>query len=201
MQNTRKTELNLVVGINGTGKTTFIRDEIIPSFKKCLVVTPDSAEWKHLPIIAPDQIRTFSGHGRIIYEGKETLRHIKQNYFGGALILDDAMAYLDEQTPDVLQYIYIRRRQYGIDLYIVAHGLRQLPPKCFTFGSYLILFNTTENFTQRKKELLPAIYNKIIAAQESIEKEVLKGKPYHKEFILLDQQIRGAYEASRKAKR
>jgi hypothetical protein len=110
------------------------------------------------------------------------------------------MAYLDEQTPGVLQYLYIRRRQFGIDLYIVAHGLRQLPPKCFTFGSWLVLFNTTENFSQRKKELLPDMYNRIIAAQESIAKEVVKGNPYHHEILLLDQQIKGLHEQG-KAKR
>ncbi len=183
----------MVVGINGTGKTTFMR-EIAKQQQRTLIVTPDSAEWRDVAEITnPNQLRTFSGTRRMIYDS-DTLEIIKQNYFGGALILDDAMAYLNEQTPEVLQYIYIRRRQFGIDIYIVAHGLRQLPPKCFTFGSFLVLFNTTENFQSRKKELLPELYEKIIDAQARIRKKVISGNPYYHEIILLDSQIRGIYE-------
>jgi hypothetical protein len=179
------------VGINGTGKTTFINDSIIKNYSaKSLVVTPDSMEWRHLPIIPPDQIRTFTGAGRIIYENIGTIEEIAKNYHGGNLIFDDAMAYLSNQTPEIMRYIYIRRRQYGIDIYIVAHGLRQLPPQVFTFASYIILFNSTENFTYRKRELQPELFDKISAAQQRIAKKVSEGNPYYKEIILLDPQIK-----------
>ena len=186
----RKTELTLIVGVNGTGKTTFIANKVLSIGKKGLVVTPDGAEWRQLPLIDKEHLRTFQGAARIIYEGPETLEAIKNNYSGGALILDDAMAYLNEQTPATLQYIYIRRRQFGIDAYIVAHGLRQIPPKCFTFASYLILFNTVENFTTRKKELHPDLYNRIILAQDRIKNKVKAGEPFYHEIILIDEQIR-----------
>jgi len=190
----RKTELTLIVGVNGTGKTTFIANKILTVGKKGLVVTPDGAEWRQLPLITKEQLRTFTGQARIIYEGPETLEAIKNNYSGGALILDDAMAYLNEQTPATLQYIYIRRRQYGVEIYIVAHGLRQLPPKCFTFASYLILFNTVENFSSRKKDIYPELYEKLINAQINIKKKVEAGDPYYHEIILIDEQIRSIWK-------
>lgn len=190
----RKTELNMVVGANGTGKTTFIEKEILKIRTKNLIVTPDYAEWKGLPEISTaDEIRTLQGSARIIYQDTETLNVIKENYSGGALILDDAMAYLNEQTPKMMQYLYIRRRQFGIDLYIVAHGLRQIPPKCFTFASWLILFNSIENFSGRKQELIPELYNKVVETQTRISKKVQSGNPYYYEILLMDQQIRGSY--------
>ncbi len=188
----RKTQLNLVVGINGTGKTTWIRNNVVEKDRrKVLVVTPDTAEWRQLPTVRSGaEIRSMQGAARIIYQGPETLEAIKNNFFGGALVLDDAMAYLTEQTPATMQYIYIRRRQFGIDVYIVAHGLRQLPPKCFTFGSFLVLFFTTENFARRKNELQEDIFNSIMAAQRDLADRVRQGDNYGCKILRLDLTIR-----------
>jgi hypothetical protein len=54
----------------------------------------------------------------------------------------------------------------------------------------MILFNSTENFTYRKRELQPELFNKISAAQQRIAKKVSEGNPYYKEIILLDPQIK-----------
>ena len=196
----RKTELTLIVGVNGTGKSTFIANTVLSVGKRGLVVTPDGAEWRQLPLIGVEQLRTFTGQARLIYEGPETLEAIKNNYSGGTLVLDDAMAYLNEQTPAMLQYIYIRRRQFGIDVYIVAHGLRQIPPKCFTFASYLILFNTVENFVSRKKDVYPELFDKIVTTQAAIKKKVEAGDPYYYKIILIDEQILALWKQNREKK-
>lgn len=195
----RKANLNLVVGINGTGKTTWLNNEVVKKVEKCLIVTVDSTEWKQVPTIRPEDVRTFTGISKIIYNDN-TLEVIKNNFFGGALILDDAMSYLNNQTPAILRYLYIRRRQHGVDLYVVAHGLKQLPPQIFSFATWLVLFNSTENFSLRKKEIVEETYNKIINAQSEIMKKVSSGFPYYYKIILLDHQIKGSYVAAKKNK-
>ena len=186
----RKTQLNLIVGINVTGKTTFIKEKVVPTRNKNLIVTPDDAEWTWLPIVStPSEIYNLQGSARMIYNSADDLLTIQRNFFGGNLILDDAMAYLDQQTPSTMQYIYIRRRQLGIDCYIVAHGLRQLPPKVFTFGSFLILFASTENFSVRKKDLQPELFARIISEQNRLNTLAYKGNPYNYSIIKLDPTI------------
>ena len=75
----RKTELNLIVGINGSGKTTFIENDIIKVRKKNLIVTPDPMEWKQYPTISTaNDIYTLNGTARIIYEDLSTLEMIKE---------------------------------------------------------------------------------------------------------------------------
>ncbi len=183
----RKTQMNLVVGINGTGKTTFLREKVVTHAAKALIVTPDELEWRELPAISTAQeVYNLHDRARIVYQGPETLEMVVRYFYGGTLILDDAMTYLQFQTPDTLRALYIRRRQRGVDVYIVAHGLRQVPVQCFTFGSYLILFATTENFSSRKKELDDDIYNRILAAQRQLNADSRAGKRYQCRFIKLD---------------
>lgn len=184
----RKTQLNLVVGINGTGKTTFIRENVVEKSRKSLVVTPDDYEWRTLPEVStPQEIYNMQQPSRLVYRGPETMEMAIKNFYGGALILDDAMAYIGFQTSDTMRFLYIRRRQRGVDVYVVAHGLRQVPAQCFTFGSYLILFATTENFSSRKKELDGDIYQKILDAQKQLNRDCMQhGKKYEHRFIKLD---------------
>ena len=76
----RKTELTILIGINGSGKTTFLRNEIVAKSNKCLIVTPYMDEWKDIPIISYNQIRTFSGTARIIFT---KFLHNSKSKFGG----------------------------------------------------------------------------------------------------------------------
>lgn len=183
----RKTQMNLVVGINGTGKTTFIRENVVAHSHKALVVTPDDYEWRELPeVTTAQEVYAMQQPSRIVYKGPETLEMVIKSFYGGQLILDDAMAYIGFQTSETMRFLYIRRRQRGVDVYIVAHGLRQVPVQCFTFGSYLILFATTENFSSRKKELDEEIFNRILTAQQELNKVCRGGKKFEHKFIKLD---------------
>lgn len=183
----RKTQMNLVVGINGTGKTTFLRREVVEKRAKVLVVTPDESEWRQLPEVSKaTEVYNLTGRARIIYHGPETLEMVVRNYYGGALVLDDAMAYLQFQTSEVMRYLYIRRRQRGVDVYMVAHGLRQVPVQCFTFGSFLILFATTENFSSRKRDLDGDIFERILQSQRDLNAKCRAGETYAYTIIKLD---------------
>lgn len=180
MPDTRKAQLNLVVGINGTGKTTFIQRNVVEKAKKCLVITPDEMEWRQLPEVSTaTEIYNLQQPSRLIYRGPETIEMAIRSFYGGALILDDARSYIGAMTSDTLNYLYIRRRQRGVDVYLVAHGMRQVPPQCFTYMSYLILFLTTENISDRKKDIDPELYNKILAAKEELKTRRIKERDPH----------------------
>lgn len=189
VQHKRKAQLNLVAGVNGTGKTTFLLSNVVQRSRKALVLTPDDMEWQQLPLVAtPADIYNLQQPSRIVYTDG-ILDTIARYHFGGPLILDDAMAYLDHQTPNTMRYIYIRRRQRGVDIYLVTHGLRQIPPQAFSFASYLILFATTENFSARRRELQPDIFDTIMRAQEEVNAAAHRD-PYNHRVIAIDPQLR-----------
>jgi len=198
----RKTELTILIGINGSGKTTFLKNEIVAKSKRCLIVTPYQDEWKEVPVINISDIRTFNGTARIIMPGRSQsntlFTAIAKNYSGGMLILDDSKIYINNFTDENMDYIYTSRRQYGVDCCIVGHGLSKIPPGAFSHLSWLILFSTNENFRRRRDELNPEDLEKIIEKQRFIKKKVEAGNPYYYEIILLDTQIRGSYVAQNK---
>ena len=71
----------------------------------------------------------------------------------------------------------------------MAHGLRQVPVQAFTFGSYLILFASTENFSARKRDLQPDTYERIEKAQQELAEEC-RESPWAHRVITLDPQLR-----------
>lgn len=190
----RKTRLDLVVGINGTGKTTFLRQDVVEKCRKALVLTPDEAEWRHLPkVTTAAEIYRLQGAARYVCDNPnridDDIALISRAFYGGSLILDDARAYIGHMTGQSTNYLYIRRRQYGVDIYLVAHALDQVPKQAFSYATYLHLFYTPGNIQYRKRDLDPETYDRILAAKEAIKAAVNKGDKYTCAHIKIDQSL------------
>ena len=194
VQARRKTRLDLVVGINGTGKTTFLRQEVVERSRKALVLTPDEAEWRHLPRVATAQeVYAMQGAARYVCDNPQRIDDdmalISHTFYGGSLILDDARAYIGHMTGQSTNYLYIRRRQYGVDIYLVAHALDRVPKQAFSYATYLHLFYTTGNIQYRKRDLDPDTYERILKAKEAIKRAVQGGEKYACAHIKIDQSL------------
>ena len=190
----RKTRLDLVVGINGTGKTTWIRTEVVERQRKVLVLTPDEAEWRHLPKVSTAmEIYQMQGAARYVCSDPQHIDNdialISRSFYGGSLVLDDARAYIGCMTGQSTNYLYIRRRQYGVDIYLVAHALDQVPKQAFTYATFLHLFYTTGNIQYRKRDLDPDTFALIERMKEQVKQAVLKGDKHACAHIKIDQSL------------
>lgn len=190
----RKTRLDLVVGINGTGKTTFIRQQVVERCRKALVLTPDEAEWRHLPRVQTAQeIYRMQGAARYVCDNPnhidDDIAVISKSFYGGSLILDDARAYIGCMTGQSTSYLYIRRRQYGVDIYLVAHALDQVPKQAFSYATYLHLFYTPGNIQYRKRDLDPDTFARIERAKEAVKRAVLGGDKHAVAHIRIDESL------------
>lgn len=190
----RKTRLDLVVGINGTGKTTWIRQQVVERQRKVLVLTPDEAEWRHLPkLTTPQEIYSLQGPARYLCNNPQRIDDdialIARSFYGGSLILDDARAYIGCMTGQSTNYLYIRRRQYGVDIYLVAHALDQVPKQAFTYATFLHLFYTTGNIQYRKRDLDPDTFARIEQMKEQVKQAVLNGDKHACAHIKIDQSL------------
>ena len=182
---------SIFVGINGTGKTTFVKnilEHTVNEKNRALIVTPDPAEWRQVEEVSGRDIASFKGIKKIIYH-TGAMEDIKTYYSNGMLILDDARVYIHAQSDDFMQWLQIRRRQAGIDLFCCFHGLTQVPPVFFTFASNIVLFYTKDNIKRRAEYVDEADFQAIQEAKTRIAKKVEAGDTYYYEIITLDKRF------------
>ncbi len=150
-QKTRAAMLTIVLGFNGTGKTTLLKQILQDSGQRALVITPDCVEWTEYP---ENELNTkkdylFTGINRHIFNPETTLKRVLL-FKKGIILFDDCRAYFQDATAPEVRQLLIRRRQYGVDIFAVGHGFTQVPPVFFTFANTYILFKTVDNINRRK---------------------------------------------------
>ncbi len=162
----RAAKCTLVLGFNGTGKTTFLcrmfERMLAAAYEngqrlKILIVTPDDTEWQDYPenpLACPDDY-VYTGIQRHIWQdeaGEEkhySLRRISM-FNNGIIVFDDCKVYFGDNLPQEIVNLFVRRRQRSLDVFFVGHGFTTIPPKAFTYYSDAILFRTVDNIDRRK---------------------------------------------------
>lgn len=146
----------VVMGTNGTGKTTLVKQLVDAEREKpdshVLIVVPDTYEWPAADWVHPKfphRIKNYVGVRKIVYfDG--LLDIIRDNFSNGLLVFDDCRSYITAQVDTELHSLLIRRRQQAIDIVAVGHGFTEIPPKFFTFATHYALFRTRDNIKRRK---------------------------------------------------
>lgn len=157
---TRFPQFTIIVGTNGTGKTTLLKNIVVNELKKpdthVLIITPDDSEWLNIPEVHPkfpERMQEYKGVRKIITtasEAEQNLENIRRYFTRGLLVFDDCRAYFKPSTSAILETIFVRRRQMMIDICAVGHGFSKIPPAFFAYTSHLALFKTTDPVSTRK---------------------------------------------------
>ena len=182
-EETRMPKQIIVLGTNGTGKTTFVKRLVLAELKKkdshVLIVTPHDMEWTSLEFVNPrfpERIEWYKGARRIIYfDGLIPI--IREKFMNGLVVFDDCRAYFNASLDRDLHALLISRRQHMIDIIAVGHGFTEVPPKFFTFGTHITLFRTIDNIEKRKNVIQN--FEAIKEAQERINQKALTNPHYY----------------------
>lgn len=137
----------ILIGTNGTGKSTVLRKIMEASQKRVLVIPSNSSEpsFKHLKEISADQVATFTGHARYMCYDPSDLEAIASSISNCTLISDDFRNYLDANVSREVRGLFIERRHKGIDMYLAAHGFTQVPPVMWAYLDLIMIFRTKDN--------------------------------------------------------
>jgi Cdc6-like AAA superfamily ATPase len=152
----------MIVGLNGTGKTT-IEKELVKHFlsknHRALIITPYSDEWTEYPKIedTPEQLKSFRQAARIVAtpeNGDELIMSLYYNYKNGLLVLDDMRIFVDSRVSKYLENIMVDRRHRKVDVIAVAHSFETIPKAFYRYGNIIFLFKTSGKINDRKRELV-----------------------------------------------
>ena len=190
MKNKRQSTITLVVGKNGTGKSTLVYNMIKGMKQRALVVTLNGAPeiWQKYPIIDPrnkKEMASFKGIRQVWYARleAETLQHIFDNFRDGGLVFDDCRAYLD---ANINNDIYFRRllidfRHKMLDLFFVAHAPPDIPRGVWRFNYTIWIGATDAAFDKNQLKTFSA--DRVIEIQRQVnqayKKAEMKGDESH----------------------
>ena len=103
MSNIRQSLFFIIVGTNGTGKTTLLNKLINETNRKALILDPDGLEWSHVEEITPEKCGDLkSGYGKILAPAPDDLEHLLE-FQNGSLVLDDCRFYLKSRMEESIK--------------------------------------------------------------------------------------------------
>lgn len=186
--NTRTCIWAVILGANGTGKTTYVKQIVASTRQRVLIITPDDVEYNETdeygnPLYPLNPLRTkedfvFDGVCRHIWDPDWTPKVI-HNFKKGLIIFDDCRTYLPARTDQFIHSLMIRRRQQELDVMVIGHGFSEVPPKFFTFATHYILFRTEDNINIRREVI--RCFEKMRHLQWFVNRKAKEDPHYHLE--------------------
>lgn len=101
---------------------------------------------------------------------------VEKGFRNGILVIDEGRLYEMNELSERMTRLAALRRKLGIDIYILFHGITQIPIRSFSYINNVILFNTADNF-KYKSGKVPEI-EPLMKAKDEIRKEVMAGNKY-----------------------
>lgn len=178
-----------VVGCAGTGKSTLVRRTLEKRGENALVyleaVDFEDKTWRTFP--AAKLYDYTAGLAKINANEvpyPEFLQAILQARFSGAVVIDEAAYYeINDFTPLMRQLAGSRRKGIngGRDIYLMYHGVTDLPIRAFKHFDGIVLFHTSDEFTYKSGKV-PRM-KELLAAKQRIAGHYHKGRIHYCEYI------------------
>lgn len=198
MSSQRQNKLYLICGVNGTGKTQFVRKFIDSSPKRVLIINPTfEKKWERYPKIKIDnleEIRTFEGikqlqpryvFGNMRKSFIQLLQVMWDNYENGVLVIDDCREIIGANLVEEVGSIMRGYRQHNLDVFAIFHSINQVPPKFWEHcNGYMVIFKTQDAQKKFEDKLPGHKREEILATWTRVVKQAAKDE-HHYEIVKL----------------
>ncbi len=179
----RLNKIILIVGRRATGKTTFLKKMVKLSASKVIVVDSfDHPDYRDLQTIPIAQVsRWKAGNVRVWQtDPLETLETIFKNCFNCTVVMEDCKRYVEPSVQKSIRQGIIEHRNRNIDLIMMFHNLKDVPPYVCNMHNDIVLFKTNDNMNKEQDKF--SNWADIAKAHSRIMKSA---NPYYNEVINL----------------
>ena len=172
----RQSQVTIILGKNGTGKSTLVEKVIKGIGGRTIAVTMNGLPeiWQSYQVIDPSQKKSWDfkkGIKQVYYmdHEKDTFKHIHDNFRRGSLVLDDCRSYVSSNIDHDkwLKRILIDFRHMMLDVYFIAHSPTQLPKQVWTFYSNAFIGATDALLNVKSIDS----YRRIVETQKIVNRE------------------------------
>lgn len=184
----RDAQITIIIGRNGTGKSTFAEKLMKRLRQRAVVVTYSGMPkiWRPYTEIDPRKAKSFQfkkGIRQIVaarWEQSRTkndvFKYVYNNYHDGAVIFDDCRGYIhgNVDNDQYFRQLILDFRHRMLDLYFVVHTPSDVPPKVWGFASTIWVGSTDSMLDKGQIKIGSA--DRIIAAQQQVNEVFLKAK-------------------------
>ncbi|MEL6660283.1 MAG: hypothetical protein AAFY48_12865 [Bacteroidota bacterium] len=185
----RDAQITVIIGRNGTGKSTFSERIVKAVYKKALVITYNGApkiwrDYAEIDVTDPKVMGAWkSGIRQVIaarYEesrNKNTVfEHIYKNYRNGPVIFDDCRGYIGSNVDNDrwFRQLILDFRHLMLDPYFVVHTPSDVPPRVWGFTS-TVFVGATDSLAS-KRQITTDSLERIIEAQKRVNLAFRKAK-------------------------
>jgi tRNA A37 threonylcarbamoyladenosine biosynthesis protein TsaE len=147
----RLNKIILFAGRRGCGKTTLAKKLLAKSKKKILVVDsfdhPDYRDFKEMKI---DKLPLWKNGNYRIFDNDpyNTLEIAANNCYDCTMVLEDARRYIEPSVQKPIKQLIVEHRNRNIDIVMMFHSLKDIPPYICSMHNDIVLFKTNDNVAQ-----------------------------------------------------
>ena len=163
----RKAEFIIMVGTNGTGKSTIMK-KFLPMNERNLIIPANGLDeaWLEIPKLECKPVfigkkidhyeipglNSFRGTRQVvIYDEKmfDAICHPENGYMNGGLFMDDFKNYIPTKgtLPANVNRLFSDRRHKMLDIFAATHSYQKINADMFDFEPTILQFKTTRPLT------------------------------------------------------
>ena len=176
----RDAQITIIIGRNGTGKSTFCESIIKKIKSRALVCTYNGMPkiWRpyaEVDITSAQKMQfkkgirqVISGRYEVSRNQNDTFKYIYKNYRNGLVIFDDARGYIGSNVDNdrYFRQLLLDFRHRMLDLFFVVHTPSDVPPRVWGFTS-TVFVGATDSLVN-KSQIKTDSADRIIEAQREI---------------------------------